>query len=631
VRRWLLLLLALVPVTAMTAPDAAYLAELVKRARALHLGEQPLWRKLVHYEPDFIGRGLHSLVDSAWFFLSPRGRTDPQAELEATLESFFAEIEETPQQQNPQCAFIARRSWLDEQLQFDRARLPVRDCPRYREWHAALNAKGLTLVFPAAYLNNPASMYGHTLLRVDARDQNERTRLLAYTVNFAANTTERNGIAFAVNGLLGGYPGTFSILPYYIKVREYSDMENRDVWEYELDLTSREIDRVVQHTWELLPAYFQYFFFDENCSYHLLGLLQVARPDLELTAPFRWWALPADTVRQVTRQPGLVARTVYRPANSTIINARLKALPAQERAVVKDLSLGKTTSADAEVRALPVATQAAVLETAHDYTNYRRARGESDPDPAALARTLLIARSQIDAPSQLPAIAPPERPEDGHGTARLWLGAGRRAGRSFGEVQVRPVYQDIMDPDTGYARGAQTEFFNTSVRSYEGDGPRVEHFIPIEIVSLSPRDDFFQAKSWRVAAGWRRNFIREGSEPLVTSVDGGMGGTWQLGDKARAYALAEGGLRQHHSLEGGYSLGAGGRVGGFLDPAPAFRLHAYAQGLSYFAGERDTPWSAALQARFAVTRNVAFRAELGSGRQAGKRLDNGSLSMQVYF
>jgi len=63
------------------------------------------------------------------------------------------------------------------------------------------------LIFPAAYLNNPSSMYGHTLLRIDARDQDEKTRLLAYAINYAANTDETNGILFALNGLIGGYTG----------------------------------------------------------------------------------------------------------------------------------------------------------------------------------------------------------------------------------------------------------------------------------------------------------------------------------------------------------------------------------------------------------------------------------------
>jgi hypothetical protein len=130
-------------------------------------------------------------------------------------------------------------------------------------------------------------MYGHTLLRVDAKDQDEKTRLLAYAINYAANTNETNGVAFAINGLFGGYPGTFSMMPYYLKVREYSDMENRDVWEYELNLSPDVVDRVLMHVWELGPIYFDYYFFDENCSYYLLELLEAARPDMNLTGPFR--------------------------------------------------------------------------------------------------------------------------------------------------------------------------------------------------------------------------------------------------------------------------------------------------------------------------------------------------------
>ena len=62
-------------------------------------------------------------------------------------------------------------------------------------------------------------------------------------------------------------------------------LENRDVWEYELNLEPHEIERLLAHTWELGFTRFDYYFFDENCSYHLLSLLDVARPGVELTDP----------------------------------------------------------------------------------------------------------------------------------------------------------------------------------------------------------------------------------------------------------------------------------------------------------------------------------------------------------
>jgi hypothetical protein len=245
---------------------------------------------------------MHSQVDSPSFFNSPSGKKDPRAELEATLRSFFAEAAEGDD--HPQCRFAARRAWLDAELGFDAQRIARRECPRFREWRTAIDASQLTLVFASAYVDNPGSMYGHTLLRVDAAGQDERTRLLAYTINFAAGTDETSGFLYVLKGLFGGYPGVFSMLPYYLKVREYSDLENRDLWEYQLDLGGEEIERVLAHAWELLPIHFDYFFFDENCAYHLLGLLQVARADLELTAQFPLWALPVDTVRVLTDQPG---------------------------------------------------------------------------------------------------------------------------------------------------------------------------------------------------------------------------------------------------------------------------------------------------------------------------------------
>jgi uncharacterized protein DUF4105 len=633
---WLLVTgaLAVLPCAAGAAAQGDHLSSLVEKSRQLRLAERPEWRKLVHYVPNAVAPGWHSLVDSPQFFNAADGKLDPRSELEATLASFYSGIEETPERQHPQCAFIARRAWLDRELGFDWNRMPRRECKRYRDWHAALNPKGLTLVFASAYLNNPGSMYGHTLLRIDAQDQNERTRLLAYTVNFAAATSETNGLAFAVNGLLGGYAGTFSVLPYYLKVREYSDMENRDLWEYELNLSPDDMERVLMHAWELLPAYFQYFFFDENCSYHLLGLLQVARPELELTAPFRLWALPSDTVRALTRQPGLVTRTVYRPANATIIGQRLNRMSGEERTIAKELSLRKASATDPRLRALPADRAAAVIETSHDYVNYRRATGEKDvAEPGGLARELLVARSRLDAPAQAADVPEPRvRPDQGHGSSRIVLGAGRHAGRDYQEVEARATYHDILDAGEGYPPGAQIEFFKLALRHDRSGATRVERFTPLEIASLSPRDEFFHSGSWRIEAGWKRAFVRDGAEPLIAGVEGGAGGAWSgLGGRATAYAMAEAAGRLHSDLEKGYSAGAGTRAGALIDATPRWRLHGHLQGLKYFLGERDTARSVGLQQRIAVDRDLALRLDLSRKSESGRTFNDGSLSVMLYF
>lgn len=586
----------------------------------------------MHYVPNLIAPGVHGLVDSRDFYNAPDGKNDPQAELDGTLRAFFSEAEETDEVQHPQCRFPARYAWLAAELGFDQGRMPRPQCRRYRDWRSALDAKQLTLVFASAYLDNPGSMYGHTLLRIDAADQDERTRLLAYSISFAAATNETNGLIFAVKGLFGGYPGVFAMLPYYVKVREYSDLENRDLWEYELDLSPEELERVLRHAWELLPAYFEYYFFDENCSYHLLALLQVARPDLELTAPFRLWALPVDTVRALTDQPGLVKRIVYRPARSTIIAERLARMQPEERRMARDLGLGTLNADDVALRALPPERAARVVEAGYDYLNYRRTTGTSEvKDGGALARDLLVARSQIDAPSQTPRIETPVRPDEGHRTARMSTGAGRRDRQGFLELGVRPTYHDIVDDDAGYIGGAQIEFFHLRARRYEGASARIESFIPVNIFSLSPRDEFVQRKSWRVAAGWQRSTTRSGAEPLAVAADGGLGGAWRAGRVARVYASAEGAARAHEQFEKGYSLGLGARIGALVDPAPRWRVHAYAQQLGSVAGERVDPGALVLEQRFSLTRDLALRFDLSHQNEAGRSFDSVLLSLHVYF
>jgi hypothetical protein len=633
---WLLVcaVLLLSQASAFATVDSAYLAELIAKSRQLRLAERPEWQKLMHYVPNLISSGVHGLVDSPKFYNAPDGKNNPQSELEATLASLYSDIKESNEQQNPQCTFIARYVWLNQQLAFDPQRLPQRECKRYQQWHAALNPSGLTLIFASAYLNSPSSMYGHTLMRVDAQDQDEHTRLLAYAINFAANTNETNGLLFAVNGLFGGYPGAFSILPYYVKVREYSDFENRDLWEYQLDLTPEEVDRVLMHAWELGSAYFQYFFFDENCSYHLLGLLQVARPELDFTSQFRWWAIPADTVRAITKQPNLVKKVIYRPSNATVVKHRLRRLNESERRLTKDLSMRHVTVNDPALSALPESRAAAMLETSQDYVSYRRAIGKNDvADPAELARELLNARSHQDAAAQTPEVPIPEaRPDQGHGSSRVALGVGRTEGNNFQELRARATYHDIMDSDGGYARGAQIEFFSLGLRHYDFGAIRVESFTPVNILSLTPRDDFFQSMSWKVAAGWQRVRAAKGGEPLAFALEGGAGGAWSnQSSTALWYILFDGSSRINGDLANGYALGAGASMGELFDFSPRWRVHGYAHGLRYFIGQRDTPLTLGLEQRIALGNDSALRVDVARNRELQRTYNSGLVSMLFYF
>ncbi|MGH7254226.1 MAG: DUF4105 domain-containing protein, partial [Nitrospirales bacterium] len=203
-------------VEAVEAPDHAYLSDLIRRATEAKLADERMWHLLLHYRPTVLG-GVVSEADDPGFFLAPEGKTDPQAELAVTLAHFFNNELVGRSRQPAQCAFIARYHWLKTRLKFDPARLPPIRCERFDAWLAELAPAGVSLIFPSAFMNNPASMFGHTFLRIDQKGQTEQTRILAYTINFAADVDTDSGIAFAVLGVAGGFKGYFSTIPYYLK------------------------------------------------------------------------------------------------------------------------------------------------------------------------------------------------------------------------------------------------------------------------------------------------------------------------------------------------------------------------------------------------------------------------------
>jgi hypothetical protein len=634
--RWILLFILLWQPLAVSAADNTYLKDLVEQARQKNLAQRTEWLNLLHYKPYPFWPGMRSLADDPAFFNAPSGKTDAAAELEATLASFFSTAEETDKAQNPQCRFIARYHWLKNELHFDPARFPEQPCRRFYQWRASLDPYEITLIFPAAYLNNPASMYGHTLLRIDAKDQDEHTRLLAYSISYAAGTDETSGLIFAVKGLFGGYPGVFAITPYYLKVREYSDIENRDVWEYQLTLSPAEIDLLLMHTWELGPTHFDYYFFDENCAYHLLSLLEVARPGLQLTDRFRWWAIPSDTVRAVTDQPGLLKRVVYRPATTTIIRRRLASMNDRQSGLARDLAERKISTTDNRLRELPPQEQAKVLELAYDYATYRSASGLGTTTTSQM-HELLLARSRLEVPPQRPEVpVPVVRPDQGHKTSRLALGVGSRGGRHFEEISLRPTYHDIMDDDGGYTRGAQIQFFDMTLRHYRGDGSlRLEEFTPLNIVSLSPRDDFFTPLSWKINVGWTRKHFSDNDEPLVFRASGGPGLAFNMpgSHEGRSvyYGFLETALDAGKRFDQDYALGAGPTAGWLTDISDRWRINLYARSLRYGLGDAHNARELTLEQRYSLNRQSALRLGLHRKQEFQDYWNSADISLQYYF
>lgn len=403
----------------------------VDNARLQQLAHSKYWISLGHYETGKLG-GWRSYVNDPKFFLASDGPEHPASELSATLQALYASAKLGDG--HAQCVYPARTRWLREQLQL--TDLPTVDCKAFNQWYKDVSPHSAVMIFPAAYLNSPSSMFGHTLLRIDqAQVQRDNTALLSYAVNFGAYIEGNdNSILYAWKGLMGGYPGLFALVPYQEKLSEYRSLENRDLWEYRLNLSPEETGRMVEHIWELKQVRFDYFFFDENCSYRLLELLQVARPSLDLTSQFQLTAIPTDTVKAV-KQSGLVEKVDYRPSRERELLSRAEPLNVAEQQWVLDLSADTSLLQSAEFNHLPKNRRALIQDAAYRLERYR-ANGQ-ERDPARSQRSFELLRAISKTPPTPLQVTPPGLPEDGH-QSRTW--------------QLGPVAGMIGPlPSTGYA------------------------------------------------------------------------------------------------------------------------------------------------------------------------------------
>src|SRR5699024_9065802 len=99
------------------------------------------------------------------------------------------------------------------------------------KWRSHMPIGQLVLVFPAAYLNSPSSMFGHTLLRLDASSDPDSV-WLSQAISFGAQVGKHdNSAQYVWRGVITGYPGQFTVEPYVDKIQQYSHMENRNIWE----------------------------------------------------------------------------------------------------------------------------------------------------------------------------------------------------------------------------------------------------------------------------------------------------------------------------------------------------------------------------------------------------------------
>lgn len=586
----------------------SYKKNLINLALSKKLYEDRYWKILLHYKKKIYG--IESFIDDPKFFLSKNGKYNPQEELVATISSFFEKKVEN-EDEHAKCKFIARFEWLKEKLSIDESFLPHIECKEFNDVWNRLNARSVSLVFPASYPNSPSSMFGHTLLRLEGE---YHSPLLAYAVNYSAIPEDDNPISYTFKGIFGYYRGIYTVMPYYEKVREYSDIEKRDIWEYNLNLTEEEVKKMFLHIWELKDIYQYYYFFDENCSFNILFLLEAARPTLNLTDKLPYWVIPVDTIRAV-KEEGLIEKISFRPSLSTKIKFKSDLLKNEHLKVVSSIVDGSLKASTVLKENYDVEDKKQILELAIELLQYKYYKEIiSKKDYQKLYYEVLLARSML--PVTEKELKPESyfKPEEGHRSSRLFWGCGIRGDHGFIQLDIRPAYHDLLNDDKGYIAGSQIVFFNFSARYYiKSSSLKLQNWDIVDIISLAPRDHFFKPLSWRVKTGFVRKNFDFNKENIVFHITPGFGLTYKNDLLGIFYTFLNGAIEIGGSYKKNYSHGIGLETGFIKQFLPLWKIMLAIEGTNYYLGDEYKAYKGVFEQTISLKQNhelkISFKRE----------------------
>lgn len=488
------------------------------------------WQKLIRYEKTLFG--YESLVRSKEYFLAEDGMTSPLHELEKAIESFESKKIKN-MNEHPKCLFPARFILLKKNNLVS-SRLNLLDCPAYQSYIKKIDISSVSIIFSSYFIEKPASTFGHTFFRLRSSSSVKQDNdLLDYGVDFSAKVDTVNPLVYGYKGVFGGFKGLFAMMPYYVKVKEYNNMESRDLWDYELNLSKEDLTYFQAHLFEMNRAYFDYLYFAENCSYHILAFLDAIRTDWKLMDEIDKTVPPVDTIYALFNQEGIVKNIKLRPASYTKLKTSYAQMNQKQKELFKSLIDDATKIKDIKDNS----KELFVLDTYNLYIDFKNAdvdatrslKNREKKEYRSKKFKINSKRAKLKSKSmQLNYdFLKPNSPDKGHHTRRLSLGSSYDTNGDYYNFEFRGTLHDILDRRDGYLPMSTTELLRLKA-DYNRHQEKRLRLVDIQLAkieALRPVTVFAKKLSWQFNFGFGESFTYE-SRTLNPYLDFDLGYTF---------------------------------------------------------------------------------------------------------
>ena len=467
------------------------------------------------------------------FLLCERNCT-PRVVLEKTIQLLRAK-EDTLQK--AKCRFPARHLFLSEQLRHTDYELQPLQCQDYEEFLVRAPADSISLVYVAENVKQPSSMMGHSLLKISG--VNEEGRLVSHGVSFF---TKIEGLFFpklVVDSLFLGMPSYFGLSPYPLLLERYLGEEQRNVWEYELDIDSHTSQLIHAHLWELKDTNAKYLFTEYNCAtviFYVLGLV-----DRKIVETNRLWVTPLDIAKEITKNITIKQVSLH-PSHAWKIRMLAQRLGSQ----TTERLLNSATSTDFQELISQTETEEAFLtheliKTYGEYLNEKLLPEEDEEYRNSLRRAVsttenLFSDIQLD-------ISRFKNPINTPDDSQISFGYLRRRERDYFRLNVLPASHRITDDSSQYFSESSLSLAELTILFDEAANQiQLDEFIALSWASLIPWDSLTGGVSNQFQIGYTQHFDKFLNPTGALATQGGVGRAYQLTSDMLFFALLNGGI-----------------------------------------------------------------------------------------
>lgn len=573
----------------------------------IKLYDHPAWLALLHVREK--SNTFNSEADNKNFFVS-RSRS-PRDEM---LEALDALSEKVEGDKSYRCRFPARTAWLQRILDLPISEKIPKECPALNTWLASKALDRISINFASAYMESPSSLFGHTFLRTYHQSNDE---LLEASYNYAAETNDQNGFFdYIARGLFGGFSGIIDELPFYRRLKTYSDIEGRDIWEYPLELKKSDIELIVFHIWEIRDRTFDYYFLDENCAYRTLSILAIVKPELNLLDSFEYVTVPVDTLKVLESNRLLQSPRLWR-SGSAHIRQLSALLNRDEQQLIKDIAFGNQ-SPDV-LKNISPPHRDLIIQGAFNYLDVSINKGLIDIKKRAeithqlIKTAAFLSEKNSLKPTKLSSLHDLElisNPLEQHDGSLIGFSMENIESDTLLGVKFSGFQHSFLDPLAGYTANSSITVLSGKILRSPSENLSLDQFTLLKIDSRQPSTILFPQTAWGFGIHRLRKKVND-TDTLTNAIYYERGKAFSLKSTTLAAMFiasvdSSNELNNDLGLEGGVKLE-------WFQQTTRFSWQAVYSFHHYLTGESSQRQNIELGLSFFPSRNTSLQLVAGRG------------------